>query len=207
MSLCSNGAHFIHLHERLFPIYPPPLLQNASAGRMWLTKSSMMLCSLIPTELKLALENPLHSIQLMCLGADLDRTPVRWERSLNPMCFEIKEDLWLALMDFESSLCPSWACQRETVTTDKPCCRMLWRWLHISRNGMVVSYHAFSSPGKAWWERGKMGPGTNREKIGRKREKEGNSSLTPRRKNKSKKVRCSAGMALRTSGSPRGLLG
>lgn len=35
----------------------------------------MMLCSLVPTELNLALENHLHNIQLMCLGADLEGTP------------------------------------------------------------------------------------------------------------------------------------
>lgn len=66
-------------------------------------KSSRMLCSLIPTELKPTLENPLHSIQLMCLGADLEGTPVGWERSLNPNCFEIKEDLRVALMDLNQA--------------------------------------------------------------------------------------------------------
>lgn len=118
-----------------------------------------MFGSLIPTELKLALENPLHNIQLMCLGADLESTPVGWERSLNPKYFEIKEDLWLALMDFESSLCPGWDCQRESATTAKLCWGMLWKRSHIPRNGTgtVALYHVFFSPGKVWWARGKMG--------------------------------------------------
>ena len=149
-------------HTLTWEIISPFPLSSASKCKCWQNvadwKSSMMLCSLIPTELKLALENPLHSIQLMCLGADLEGTPVRWERSLNPKCFEIKEDLWLALMDFKSSLCPCWDCQRDTVIAAKLCCRVLWRWSHIPRNGtgMVASYHATSSWGKAWWESGKI---------------------------------------------------
>lgn len=156
MSLCS-----IHtLTQEIISLFP---LSSASKCKCWQNatdwKSSTVFFSLIPTELKLALENPLHNIQLMCLGADLESTPVRWERSLNPKYFGIIEDLWLALMDFELSLCPGWDCQRESVTTAKLCCGILWKRLHNPRNGTgtVALYHVFFSPGKAWWVRGKMG--------------------------------------------------
>lgn len=115
-------------------------------------KSSRMLCSLIPTELKPTLENPLHSIQLMCLGADLEGTPVGWERSLNPNCFEIKEDLRVALMDLNQS----WDWQRETVTTAGSCCRVLRRWSQILEVGLGHSCQASPGLQKAGYERRKM---------------------------------------------------
>lgn len=95
-------------------------------------KSSRMLCSLIPTELKLTLENPLHSIQLMCLGADLEGTPVGWERSLNPEHFEIKEDLRVALMDLNQAPAQAetatgrWSCADESCEGGHK--SLVWAW-------------------------------------------------------------------------------
>lgn len=68
--------------------------------------------------------NPLHSSQLMCLGADLEGTPVGWERSLNPKCFEIKEDLRVALMDLSQASAQA-GTARGRKSPLQLCCRML----------------------------------------------------------------------------------
>lgn len=107
MSLWCPYVLLVHIAYTYVRDYLPFPCSSLSKYNYWQNvtnwKLSRMLCSLIPTELSLTLENPLHSIQLMCLGADLEGTPVGWERSLNPKHFEIKEDLRVPSMDLNQA--------------------------------------------------------------------------------------------------------
>lgn len=120
-------------------------------------KSSRMLFSLIPTELKLTLENPLHSSQLVCLGADLEGTPVGWERSLNPKCFEIKEDLRVAVIDLSQA-----SAQAETAR-GRECSEgghksLKWAWDTLTKPYLGCKRQDMR--GEQW------DPGRNRDKQG-----------------------------------------
>lgn len=168
-------VHTTHTHMRDYLPFPCSSLSKYNCWQNvtdW--KSSRMLCSLTPTELKLTLEKPLHSIQLMCLGADLEGAPVGWEKSLNPKCFEIKEDLRVALMDLNPA-----SAQAETARGRRsPLQSCAAECSESGHKSLKWAWDALTKPClgcKRWDMRGeRWDPGKNTDKQGEY------TSLTPR---------------------------
>lgn len=146
-------VHILHTSMRDYLSFPSSLLQNASAGKMWLkVKYDVVLFNTHwaqPGTRKPFVQRP---------------TAVPWSWSGRD-CFQIgkltSRVLWNqrgSLAGFEG-VCPGWECQGEVVLVANPCHRVLWRWSQTPRvgTGTVALYHDFSIPAKFCWERAKIG--------------------------------------------------